>query len=118
MKRILIAIIAILITITAFADNPHHKEGESVTNNTYNTYTTIDDLSVIPMAMAQHKFNYGSYTHQKSVSASTTDSSYAISGAYAHRDCANCGLFSTSVGIADVNNEIYYGIAMGYTWGN
>ena len=128
MKKVLI-LIAMLISTSILADSEHSKHRkhhkhtniyntevkDNITNNT-SVYNEYNIQSSIALAAAQHHFDYGTYALQKSVSAATLGNANAFSGAVALRKCRDCGLYSASVSLGEINNRIQAGIGVGYTW--
>jgi len=114
--KFLILIAMLAITTNIWADSEHNKITNITEISNTKIINNIEDNSVIAAAMAQHHFAYGTYAYQKSVSAAIIYNSEAISGAIAHRACKDCGLFSASISLGNINNSIKTGIGIGYTW--
>jgi len=112
MKNILMGLLLIIST-SVLATDPHHEPIDYTITNTTNM---IEDNSAIAAAMGGHHFDYGTYAEQKSVTFATIDGSPAFSGAFAIRDCKECGLFSVAGAVGRVNHKNKVGVVAGYTW--
>lgn len=115
MKKVIMLMLLALSTTVFAGGDPHHEPTESMVTNITNN-TVIEDNSAIAAALGAHQFGYGTYAEQKSVTVSNIEGDFALSGAFAHRDCRTCGLFSTAIAAGKVNGKTNLGIVAGYTW--